>query len=430
MKTPKMVSLLGELEEELVAEAIKDVPSVQKRRKKKIWIRSAVAACLLLCLGIGAIFAAAPWDRRVVLIDGIQRVYRKNDSIIPFGIMLPPWEEQLLFDRYHAVDFQGNIYISQVRTIDPALVESELGSCTLTYTDLSQALHTESATAYKVKKLSEDTLIAVPMEGFYIAFTKKPPQTLGQFSEKLALEETVTIRSFSFRDRSSHYALSDYTELWQMLKQSGDAPLLPSGELPQKEQPALSFLLEAEAFGRSSAKEKQTISVYESGYLEIDLLSEVCLYRIGTEAAEEILSYLRMHRLLQAYPNPEFAISTLSGTVVGIEDGYLLIDDSVLCADAEEGMVFRISLNSVRCLRNMTYQEIQPGNTVTVTLQGQIRLADKTVQNSTLDISRCDLPSPFSFSRWWKRTVGKVKQKLFGTQVITTEATKAKEDPT
>ena len=59
-----------------------------------------------------------------------------------------------------------------------------------------------------------------------------------------------------------------------------------------------------------------------------------------------------------------------------IEDGYAYIDDSIMCVNEDEGMVFRVSLADIRVRRCIEYAGVGVGDLVVVTFRGGIDLAD------------------------------------------------------
>ena len=63
---------------------------------------------------------------------------------------------------------------------------------------------------------------------------------------------------------------------------------------------------------------------------------------------------------------------TVSGTLTEIGNGYILIDDTVLCKNAEDGTIYKVYTNDLRVLRCIEYSSIKAGDTVVVKYEGAI----------------------------------------------------------
>ena len=111
--------------------------------------------------------------------------------------------------------------------------------------------------------------------------------------------------------------------------------------------------------------------ITEDGYFWTNAFNGAYLYRIGTDAAKAIIDYA----VDNAVPG-EFVpyMHRLAGTITEIGDGYILVDDSILCADPAEGMVFKILTEDIRLRRCLEYPvgHITPGEFVMISFTGSV----------------------------------------------------------
>lgn len=63
-------------------------------------------------------------------------------------------------------------------------------------------------------------------------------------------------------------------------------------------------------------------------------------------------------------------------TLTEIGDRYVLIDDSVLCVNKKDGMVFKVPTDDIRIRRSIECTSIEVGDIVVVTFRGTIDVAN------------------------------------------------------
>lgn len=83
----------------------------------------------------------------------------------------------------------------------------------------------------------------------------------------------------------------------------------------------------------------------------------------------------------------------LAGTLTEIGDGYILVDDSILCADAEDGMVFRILTTDLRISRCIDYQKIGVGSIVVIRFTEPVHTETGNLVDSAVSMDKgylCD----------------------------------------
>ncbi|MBO5756897.1 MAG: hypothetical protein J6S28_04305, partial [Clostridia bacterium] len=89
----------------------------------------------------------------------------------------------------------------------------------------------------------------------------------------------------------------------------------------------------------------------------------------------------------------------LAGTLTKIEDGYAYIDDSIMCVDPSEGMVFRVSTDDLRISRCLVEDltGIRSGDLVVITFRGGIDPED-----GNLILDACSIEEAyFSDGDWY-----------------------------
>ena len=104
------------------------------------------------------------------------------------------------------------------------------------------------------------------------------------------------------------------------------------------------------------------------GYIRTNIFDYAYIFRIGEEAAEDIISYAKKNGVeTEAEP---YAY-TLAGTITDIADGYIYLDDSIMCVDENDGMVFKIPMDDIRISRCIDYAKMGVGDVVLVYYSGQ-----------------------------------------------------------
>lgn len=63
-----------------------------------------------------------------------------------------------------------------------------------------------------------------------------------------------------------------------------------------------------------------------------------------------------------------------------LTEDYLIIDDSIKCADASDGILFKIPLDDIHASRGVKYRDINVGDIAVVSFRGNVDTqADNTV---------------------------------------------------
>jgi hypothetical protein len=193
--------------------------------------------------------------------------------------------------------------------------------------------------------------------------------------ETYNLSEYIGLNRFSFKGdgiEENYYFINDDAYVWNILKSCADAPFYTDEMVWRKsKENYISFTVTSEALGVY----KNSLYVTENGYVWTNVFNGAFIYNIGTEAATNIIKYAKENSTETTY---EPFRNAIYGEVVEIKDDYILVDDSVLCKDPAEGIVFKIMLNDLRISRYIDCGIINVGETVQISFEGDIK-------NNTVD---------------------------------------------
>lgn len=114
---------------------------------------------------------------------------------------------------------------------------------------------------------------------------------------------------------------------------------------------------------------KRAVYISEDGYFATNILDYSCSYFIGEGAAGKIISYAKSNSTETESEPYELEVT---GTLIEIGDGYVLVDDTVLCANEEDGMVYIIFTDDIRVRRGIECSDMKVGDTVVVKYKGTI----------------------------------------------------------
>ncbi len=107
-------------------------------------------------------------------------------------------------------------------------------------------------------------------------------------------------------------------------------------------------------------------------------------YHIGEEAAEQIIAFAQSHA--EAAVCEPYQKSVV-GRITEITNAYILIDDSVLCKDPNDGIIFKIMLNDLRINRHVETDRIAVGDLVQIVYQDTVDTSAGYVIDSAVSAS-------------------------------------------
>ena len=380
MKTPRISDSIGNLPEDLVNGAV----TYKRTSKKKSFIKwGSIAACFMVMVMAAALIVPMFNSGDPISIGGIDRDYKGVISGSEGDIEFP-WEYKLTYEKFYTVKYNGNDYRTRTRAINESLLGEVLGTCTAqgvdSYTDKT---YTETFNVRKIKGVSEERMIAVGMDNeYYVYFNDevKCPATFGELLDAYNLSETLPLVKFSVNEgykEKGYYQITDDEYIWQVLSECRNAEFYAENDKWDRgDRNYLSFTATSEELGVY----KRVFYITEDGYVSTNVFNYSYVYYIGEDAANKIITHAKSNATEAEREQYEY---TLAGTITEIGDGYILLDDTVLCKDKNDGMVFKVLTEDLIIRRYLECTNIKVGDTVAVKFQTEIVLGeDNTVSGA------------------------------------------------
>ena len=383
MKTPRISEAIGNLPEDLVNGAV----TYKRTSKKKSFIKwGSIAACFMVMVMATALIVPMLLGGDPISIGGIDRDYKGvisgGESYIDF-----PWEYKLGYEKYTSVKYDGNEYSSRARAIDEALLGEILGTCKAKGEDsYTNKTYTETLNVRKISGVSEEKMIAVEMENkYYVYFNSKVkcPATFGELLDAYNLSETLPLAKFSVNEgykEKGYYQITDDEYIWQVLSECRDAEFYAENDKWNRgDRNYLSFTATSETLGVY----KKVFYITEDGYVSTNVFNYSYVYYIGVDAANKIITHAKGNATEAEREQYEY---TIAGTITEIGDGYILIDDTVLCKDKNDGMVFKILTEDLQIRRYVECGNFKVGDTVAVKFQTEIVLGENNTVSGAISM--------------------------------------------
>ena len=373
MKIPKIAEAMGEIDAELVSASAKE-----RRKSKQPWVKWSIltAACLCVLIVAGMIVVpmmlggdeALPSEpRETVSFGDLERNYNKQALAGAESGIVWPAQYQTTLEKHAYIVWSFRNYVTSGMAVQPHHLGAKLGNYL----------------GYEVREVQgapREHVIALGIEGVYYTYRCRDgyddkPATLGKLFDRYNLAEVLELDRFSTADDKYHHSTGEYgltagdAYIIEVLSSCRDAKVYADSDHWAGDAPYLSFTVTSDALGVY----KKAMYITEDGYLWTNVFEYAYIYEIGKEAAGKIIAYAMENSVERPMEPYEYR---LAGTLVKIEDGYAYIDDSIMCADESEGMVFRVSMEDIRVRRCIEYLGIGVGDLVVVTFRGGIDLED------------------------------------------------------
>lgn len=383
MKTPRISEAIGNLPEDLVSDAV----TYKRASKKKSFIKwGSIAACFMVMVMAAALIVPMFLGGDPISIGGIDRDYKGVISGSEGDIEFP-WEYKLTYEKYYTVKYNGNDYRTRARAINETLLGEVLGTCTAqgvdSYTDKT---YTETFNVRKINGVSEGKMIAVGMDNeYYVYFNDevKCPATFGELLDAYNLSETLPLVKFSVNEgykEKGYYQITDDEYIWQVLSECRNAEFYAENDKWSRgDRNYLSFTATSEELGVY----KKVFYITEDGYVSTNVFNYSYVYYIGEDAANKIITHAKNNATEAKREQYEY---TIAGTITEIGDGYVLIDDTVLCKDKKDGMVFKVFTDELIIRRYLECTNIKVGDTVAVKFQTEIVLGEDNTVNGAISM--------------------------------------------
>lgn len=383
MKTSRITHAVGYIDGDLIKSAAGDT----KKSARTVLIRwTSVAACFIVFIIAGTLLLPTFSGGNSITIGGVERNYTYMINGSESGFIFP-WEYLLPYEKYTTVKYGGKEYQTRGNAIGENLLGDTLGTCSTKGFDVyTNKTYTDSFEIRKINGVSEDKLVAVGMDGNYYVYAnddKQAPATLGELLDAYNLTETLRLCQFSMNDgykEKGDYRLSDGSYILQVLAECRNAEAYAQADQWKRgDRDYLSFTATSEALGVY----KKVFYITEDGYIATNIFNYKYVYFIGAEKARQIIAYAKDHAVETEREQYEY---TIGGVITEIGDGYLLIDDSILCKNKEDSMVFRISTEDLQIRRYLECRSFKVGDTVAVKFRGEIDLNESNTVKGAVSI--------------------------------------------
>ena len=160
--------------------------------------------------------------------------------------------------------------------------------------------------------------------------------------------------------------LDNDEKIWQILSDCGDAKLDDTSDFFERENRRyLDFTATSEALGVYN----RVVYISEDGYFATNIFDYEYSYFIGKEAAGQIISYVQKH---STETKSSTSLPTISGTVTEIGNGYIMVDDTILCRKSKAGKKYKVYTDDIKIRRWIESGELKEGDLVIVEYEGEI----------------------------------------------------------
>lgn len=384
MTQDKFTDAITELDSDILERYVRMKSSLaeKKRPKQRAWMKwTSLAACFAIFLIACVTILPSLMGDDVTPGVTDDRYKDNNIQVGELGVIFP-WEYMTTAEKYVYLDVSGKKFSARQREISESYIGNKIGSFKATGFDntVDEGIYTETVEVYEIKGISSEELVAAKIEGKYCVFISdeyNPPVTFGQVMETYNLSEYIELNRFSFKGdgvEENYHLINDDAYVWNILKSCTAAPYY-ADEMAWNASKGnyISFTVTSEALGVY----KRALYVTENGYVWTNVFDGAFIYDIGTEAAASIINYAKVNSTETTY---EPFHNAIYGEVVEIKDDYILVDDSILCKDPADGIIFKVLLNDLRISRYVECDIINVGETVQISFEGEIK--DNTVDSA------------------------------------------------
>lgn len=373
---------------DLIDPALVEAAAVQP--PKKNWISfSAITAVAAIIIAVLLLWK--PNQGSTVMVGEMERRYKTLPMAQAETEPIYPWEYLTEIERYTCMTLNSTQYRTRARTLDRSLLGESIGTCIIQSYDIyTEKEFTMEKTAFTIKGISPSELVAVELGGEFCVFLKdkySPPADFGAFWDSVDLPNNVNFDTFihfssgNETDQQRSFRLINDEILLCLLKDCSSAPYLELERFYDPGIETVSFSITSEKLGVY----KHGFQISSDGYLSTNLMEWGYVFQIGEDAASRIIQQVKQNSV-PAAQEPYFYY--LYGTFTGIEDGYLLVDDTILCIDKKDGMVFRIPMDDIRISRDFDLGYIAVGDVVLVSFTGTVDAANGNIVTDPVSIQR------------------------------------------
>lgn len=374
---------------ELIDPAYVEAADAMPKKTRISWIKwGAAAACFSLTVFTG-FFALRKNDTSPVPSSEIARNYKKVNLMTVESAIVWPWEYLTISEQYETLEFNDKNYNSRGRSIDTSLLGETIGNFdAVGFDPYTEEEYRMQAEVRQINGVSENQMVAVRLGDMFYVFLYNeytPPVNFGEVLDYYSLAQTLNFDRFTVCDGYTdtdmgHYSLKDDGYIWDVLNACRDAEFIP-GDFLSSETKYISFTATSDTLGVY----RRSFYVTSDGYVKTNIFDWAYSFKIGEDAANKIISYAAENGVKSA---EEPYTHTIAGTLVEITDDYISVDDSVLCLNQADGMVFKVPTDDLRISRCIDFEKISIGDIVVVYYTGDIDIAAGNVVKEAYSMSR------------------------------------------
>ncbi len=310
----------------------------------------------------------------VKILDINELKSRYDDSLVvteSTAIIIWPWEYKPIYRQYNTFTLNDIQYYTSGNKIRKFLLEEKLGTVSVMGYDDDKVIQTMECEVYSLRNVTQERYVAVKFgDTYYVCANRMdtPTSTLGELLDQVDLPKLVELEKFQDNDKYpyNHYSLLNDDYIWEVLSECRDAPYIDDNSWSYLHKGGVGFSITSESLGAY----KLAMYITKDGYIWTNMLSHYrYVFYIGEEASAKIIEYA-MENSEEAESEPY--MNSIAGTIVEITDDYMVIDDSILCENPEEGIQFTILLNDILISRYVDYGVVDVGDFVKITFKGEI----------------------------------------------------------
>lgn len=384
MKENDFLDGISNIEADVVERFVNMDNKLQKKTKKPWYRYGLIAASLIIIISSGVIISRLRKnDSNNITSNNKEDRYKDFNIMSGENGLVWPWEYKTIWEKYVSIDINGSEYSGRGRQVSESYIDQKLGAYTATgYDDIEGGIYQEEFDVYAIKGVSSDKLIAVNMENEYYVFITEQyslPLTWGNVLDDYSLAMYVKLDRFSYGN--NYYILDNDEYIWDILKECrSNESIKPSLEWRDNMGDYISFTITSEALGVY----KRAMYITKSGYIWTNAFDGEYLYFIGEDNAGKIIEYVSENSNEAEYePYNNYIV----GKITEITEEYLLVDDSILCNNPDEGITYKILINDIRISRYVENNIIKEGQIILVNYEGEIDYDNSNIINNATGFS-------------------------------------------
>lgn len=392
MKKQDIEKMTDSIDEKYIEEAADYSVKAHIPRRKLL---SIAAACILvLCITVPTVLYATAPESEESFGSSVESSFNEDDFSFPeiieteeFGNIalyanrysgslstreediIYPWTELTDAELYRKLVYNGKEYGTHSNTINESDVGRSLGVYSFSGTgEIDDTIHTAEFEIFEIDGVSSEYCVAAKMDdGFYPCVSATPKETLGDCINALNLYQNMPLTDFFMNtiiDDAPYSRINDPTQVWKMLLRCGDAKynkeLSESMGRWQEGSKYITFTARSRKLGLNGA-----ISVSRNGKLWTNLFGYARVYDIGIENANAIIDYA----LNNSSPTKRIPYEYwICGYIKEISEDHILIDDTLLCENGNDGIVYKLDNNNKVVKRGVKYESLKIGDLAVVSI--------------------------------------------------------------